>query len=210
MRILASILFIALNFSTLSTAKSLDMGPLRPMLNSERIERLFGSYGVEVLPITSSEFREYRVANLYSLHENKKVTRTLALVRYVSPVSTALENVHKRILGGESIGSAFKKSGWNVIKDHAHFGEFKIEGGLKTLMQTDGNANGSLHIYDLSVENAKTLKTVYCRIIEIHSPLYLDKERLKALYPTEFFIHRLEENTLAPLLLNISNLTSTL
>src|SRR5690606_34722880 len=52
--------------------------PQRELLNSERIERRFGSYGIDVL---QSDGR-YRVSNLYSVHDGAKICRTFAVVAY--------------------------------------------------------------------------------------------------------------------------------
>lgn len=163
-----------------------DIKKMQSMLNSERIEHLFGSYGVDVLPIQSTEFPGSRIANLYSLKGTSKVTRTLAIVDYISPVHAQLQKVHSKIVSGESIGFAFKNAGWKVIKKPIYFGEMPLEGPIEKWMSLEKVKIGSLQIYDLHVENSETAAIPYCRIIEIHSPLYLDTGLLKLLYPDQF------------------------
>ena len=184
---------ICLNLSVLAFAASPqleDIRHLQTMLNSERIEYFFGSYGVEILSQAASDCSETRISKLYSLHDGQKITRTLAIVRYASPVSPSLETVHNNILAGASIGAAFKNAGWQLIKEPVFFGEIPLEETLRKWMQVESAQNASLQIYDLKVANATTPKIFYCRIIEIHSPLYLHTNLLSALYPETFSVYR--------------------
>ncbi|WP_159290315.1 hypothetical protein [Tenacibaculum maritimum] len=90
-----SLLFIGCAEKTiLTTTKAY----ISPKLNSERIKIKYGNYGVDVLKATSL----LRVSNLYSLHKNKKITRTLAFVEYPKQINVAFLKEHSRIINGAS------------------------------------------------------------------------------------------------------------
>lgn len=54
---------------------------LIPQLNSDRIIHFFGNYGVDQISMKSNPFGEWRVSNLYSIHDEQKFMRTLDLFR---------------------------------------------------------------------------------------------------------------------------------
>ena len=59
-----------------NTTAKVTIEELRPLLNSERIERKFGSYGIDVLRNDDA----VRMSNLYSLRDGEKICRTFAVV----------------------------------------------------------------------------------------------------------------------------------
>lgn len=115
---------------------------LRPMLNSERIEHIFGSYGVD-----ASMHNGVRVSNLYSLNAGGRVpvclmespdpcygksTRTLALVTFVAPVNPLLETAHHEVTAhGKSLGTTLQGQGWSSVFSFLSFLE-----GLKKVRFT--------------------------------------------------------------------------
>lgn len=171
---------------------------LRPKLNSERIEFFFGSYGISPLLVCQNEFPGSRISNLFSLEKNRKILRTLAVVKFVEPVDPQLSLLHQKILTGASMGSTFQESGWKVEKESLYFGELNSSRPLLELMGLTSEESPSksrpkslggvptkvaVHIYRFSVRKSKTASPiVYSQIIEVHSPEYLTLDWLKALY----------------------------
>ena len=153
----------------------------RELLNSERIEAQFGSYGIDVL----SSDDVLRLSNLYSLEAEGKVTRSFAIVRYPRRVAEAFAGVHQRILGGGSIGASFTQAGWQVIKTHRDFGEFSSTKRLMDMMRIDEQIPLAMHIYILSVEKGAQ-RYDYARIAEIHHPDYLSLDELKTIYAPDW------------------------
>lgn len=145
----------------------------RSKLNSEIIAATFGSYGVEVL----FEDNQSRLSNLYS---DEKVMRTCAIVDYSLPIHESLIQAHKEIVAGSSIGATLKKHGFSFTKKPLYFGEVQLTESLRKAMKV-GTDIGAVHIYDLYVG-----ETRYCTITEIHSPVYLNANGLKLLYPNEY------------------------
>lgn len=66
---------LALLFGTAVQARE----PVSALLNSERIAQRYGSYGIEVLASDCG----LRVSDLYSGEQTDRVTRTLAVVRFL-------------------------------------------------------------------------------------------------------------------------------
>lgn len=78
------------------------------MLNSERIEATFGSYGVQA----DSCSEALRVSHLFSRHGQRRVTRTLALVQFEQPVPEALREPHGVVVDqGSSLGATLQAHG---------------------------------------------------------------------------------------------------
>ncbi len=160
---------------------------LRPMLNSERIHYLFGSYGVEVLTVDSSHFPGGRITNLYSLQDGLKVMRTLVIVDFRQPIHKALLDDHQEILEGRSIAQLLSGKGWKIKKESLHFGKIAINQNLLAKMQVDSKEPAAFHIYRLCVsKNEGDFDIPYGDIIEIHSPRFLTEGALRLLYPDDF------------------------
>ena len=83
-----------------------------PTLNSDAIKATFGSYGVEVI----SQSESTRVANLYSLSDNTKICRTLAVTEFVLPMDRALQDAHRVIRRGGSIGATLRAANFTINK----------------------------------------------------------------------------------------------
>jgi hypothetical protein len=151
--------------------------PAAPPLNSERIEQIFGSYGIDVL---YSDAR-LRISSLYSTHDGIGTTRTLAIVGYPAAVDARLAEVHAAIQGGASIGATFQSAGWTVVKRNLFFGVFTASAGVSTRMRIPAGAALATHGYALVVTRGD-LALDYATIAELHHPDYLDLEALAEIY----------------------------
>ncbi len=152
-----------------------------PLLNSERIQQKFGSYGIDVLESDSA----LRVSNLYSLDDDRKTTRTFAVVKYPDEVDDAFAEEHLTILNGGSIGAVFKRNGWQVIKQHEYFGTINAAAdyaGIYRLMGDIQPVDLAVHIYRLDIRK-DNMTFQYAEIAEVHHPDYLQVVDLQGIYP---------------------------
>jgi hypothetical protein len=149
----------------------------RELLNSERIERAFGSYGIEVL----QDGPPLRVSNLYSLENGVRVSRTFAVVRYPDGVPAAVAEEHRRILAGGSIGAVFATAGWTVVKSHLHYGERPAARTVATLMRIAPGTVLAEHVYSFEVTRGGE-RYPYATLAEIHHPAYLRRNDLERIY----------------------------
>jgi len=149
------------------------------LLNSERIEARFGSYGIDVVESDSA----LRVSNLFSTDASTgiRTVRTAALVQYPGDIDGEIAPLHEAIVAGGSIGATFKSGGWRVLKTHLYFGEVRATAGLSAVMRLGNSANLAIHIYSLSVER-RGARHAYAKISEIHHPDYLKLETLTDIY----------------------------
>ena len=149
------------------------------ILNSQRIEQTFGSYGIEVLYSDDA----LRVSSLYSEDHGRRVTRTAAIVAYPVRVPRALASEHETILRGGSIGATLQAAGWEVSKSsHSYFTSSAAD--LATLMDVDEKTPLATHGYRLSVSQAG-VSYDYAWIIETHHPDYLRERDLVEIYGPE-------------------------
>lgn len=153
---------------------------LKPLLNSGRIERLFGNCTTEVL----FQENELRISNLYSKEGDKKTMRTCAIVTFSDKIPEQVQEAHKEISRGGSIGSTLKSKGFLIIKQPVYFGNQDIPESIKQHMDVDQDVC-AVHIYQLKIENIEN-QPIYCTITEIHHPDYLTLEDLKQLYPDDY------------------------
>lgn len=156
----------------------------KPLLNSERIEARFGSYGIDVL----RPGPDFRVSNLYSVHAYQKITRTLAVVRYPRFISEMFADQHREILIGGSIGAVFKDAGWDVDKRSLYFGVLPVSEEYASLYRRFGKvspADMAVYVYELFVEKDGH-RFRYAMIAEVYNPEYLNMDDLEALYPDDF------------------------
>jgi len=152
-----------------------------PLLNSERIEQRFGSYGIELLAQTDA----VRIASLYSLENGEKVTRTFAVTRYSDSVDARLAQAHERILAGGSIGATLAEAGWTVTRRHLWVGDVPATTGIGSLMNIDDSSPLGLHVFDLEVSRGDE-QLHYATIAEVHHPDHLDRNGIEQLFgPTE-------------------------
>jgi hypothetical protein len=153
------------------------------ILNSERIEQTFGSYGIDVL--YSDE--KIRLSNLYSIDGGRRITRTLAIVRYPDEVSPAFAAEHAAILEGGSIGATFKAAGWEVVKDYHQYFRSYLSPLLAEAMDVPADTPMASHAYELEI--ARDDQTFdYALIVEIHHPDYLKEQDLVEIYGPEVVI----------------------
>ena len=169
--------FVAAAACVLSAFAAPAQPPGRELLNSERIQQVFGSYGVEVL---ANDVRT-RVTNLYSADAGTKTCRTFAVVRFPAAMDVAVATEHATITNGGSIGAVFAANGWRVLKTHLAFREFEATPRLARLMHVATGAMLAADAYVLDV--TKEGKTVeYAALVEIHHPEYLKRADLERIY----------------------------
>jgi hypothetical protein len=149
----------------------------RELLNSERIERTFGSYGIEVLKSDAT----IRVSNLYSLEHGQRICRTFAVVRYPAVVDPEFAAEHAAIVAGRSIGTTFAARGWTVVKTHRYFGEVDATPRLAALMGGVTEPRLAVHVYDLEILKDGA-RFHYAALAEVHHPDYLDVAEVRAIY----------------------------
>ena len=152
----------------------------QPLLNSERIERQFGSYGIKVLEASASQ----RITNLYSMDGARQICRTLALVRFEDPQNPAISVEHEQITSGGSIGAVFKKHGWTVHKINLHIGTLTATAAasrISDLMNIRLPAELGIHIYRFQLRRGHE-RIDYAIISEIHHPDYLSAKQIALVY----------------------------
>jgi hypothetical protein len=150
------------------------------LLNSERIERAFGSYGVDVLHADD----QVRVSSLYSGAGERKITRTFAVVSFPGRISSAIAQEHAEVLSGKSLGAVFKSAGWTIEKHTTFIGELGLSGQQLTvadLMQIGLPADLATHVYVFVVSKDDRTYT-YATIVELHHPDYLRVPDLTSIY----------------------------
>ena len=158
--------------------------PQATLLNSERIERRFGSYGVEILSQNDVERR----SNLYSIGRDEtrtgeRICRTYALVRYIGGDDRRIAAAQQRIVAGASIGSTLRTAGWTIQKKTLHSGRIRISetgGEIARLMRIPEAFDAAVHVYRMTLERG-TERIDYALFIEIHHPEYLDAAALGAI-----------------------------
>ncbi|HZF31938.1 MAG TPA: hypothetical protein VE907_22665 [Gammaproteobacteria bacterium] len=157
--------------------------PARELLNSERIEQKFGSYGIAVL---HSDAR-LRVANLFNRTRSaagdaeQQTCRTFAVTRYPDDVAAAFAAEHREIVAGGSIGAVFAAHGWRVTKTHLYYGETDASPRVAELMRVAAGTPLALDAYVLEIAKDGAAFQ-YASIVEIHHPDYLRLQDLAAIY----------------------------
>jgi len=153
------------------------------LLNSERIEDQFGSYGIDVL---SSEPGLRRSA-LYSNEDEVHTCRTYAVVRFDEKPDAIIGSEHAQILAGNSIGAIFKANGWAIHKETLYIGAARIDDDdshLTALMHLAQTRKVAMHVYRLLLQ--KDGQAIdYATIIELHHPDYLGPDDLREMYPVD-------------------------
>ena len=147
-------------------------------LNSERIERLFGSYRVVVLEQTD----DLRVSSLGSVEPEGFICRTFAIVRLHTPVAAPLIAAHREIVAGGSIGATLEEHGFRVRKDHLIVDGMEIQHGRATgAMGLQGKTMVARHVYALVAERDGSAFP-YARLVELHHPDYFTATELRQRY----------------------------
>ncbi len=152
-----------------------ELKQMKNLLNSQRIELLFGHYEIELL----SQKGNVRVSSLNS----NGIMRTCAVVHFTLPVPVWLETTHNKIYNGGSIGQTIKESGLNLLKEDLFLNSAELPSFAKEKMGTE-EPLAAIHIYKLVVIEPETSERIdYCTITEFHSPLYLTLGDLLQLSP---------------------------
>lgn len=169
---------------------------LKPMLNSERIKLVFGSYDIAVL----FQDKEVRISNLHS----QDIMRTLAIVHYSQSIPTWFQATHHTIYNGGSIGQTIKNHGFNFKKEDLYYGIAILPEYARAKMDVE-EKSAAVYMYQLMVKNPQTSESiVYCSIVEVYSPLYLTLGDLLLLSGSS------KENTMTPVVQQYLEELSTL
>lgn len=150
------------------------------LLNSERIERTFGSYGVEILEQDAVR----RVSSLYSGSGDGRTTRTYAVVEYLDTPDSRYREAHDAIVAGASIGETFRRAGWTIRKQTVFIGDLPVPAEYRSLgemMRIQLPADLAVHQYLFVISNEERSFS-YARITEVHHPDYLRKSDLEGVY----------------------------
>jgi hypothetical protein len=150
------------------------------LLNSERIEQKFGSYGIEVLASEAN----LRRSSLYSEETDGRICRTYAVVRFTDEPDLSFSPEHSKVLAGNSLGEVFKENDWAIHKQSLYIGSFEIDGPISSvgrLMNVTGKTSLALHIYQLLLAKDEQVFE-YATIIEAHHPDYLSQTDLLDIY----------------------------
>jgi hypothetical protein len=153
------------------------------VLNSERIERRFGNYGIEVVSTRPG----LRRSNLFSTEDGIRVCRTYAVVLFADQNTGEISKAHEKILAGGSIGAVFRENGWEIFKETIYVDEITIDdqsNDVARLMSLTEPQDLATHIYRLRLRKADLIVD-YATIIETHHPDYLTKTDLDRLYGTD-------------------------
>lgn len=151
-----------------------------PLLNSERIQQQFGSYHVEVLESSANR----RLSNLYSLEDERKICRTLALVTFNDPGDARIALEQRQITAGGSIGAVFKSHDWTINKTTLYLGAIEADrnaASIASLMDIAVPTELALHVYRFELHKDNE-RIDYAIIAEIHHPDYLSPARLREMY----------------------------
>ncbi len=151
------------------------------LLNSERIEQQFGSYGIDVLASAAG----LRRSSLYSIAGDERICRTYAVVRFADKPDTSYSPEHAKVLAGNSLGEVFKANAWSIHKQTQYIGSFHIDTSrteISTLMRLSGKQELALHVYQLLLaKNDRVFE--YATLLEAHHPDYLSAADLLEFYP---------------------------
>ncbi len=150
------------------------------LLNSERIEQQFGSYGIDVLASEAG----LRRSSLYSIENGERVCRTYAIVRFTEELDSSYSPEHAKVLAGNSLGEVFKSQGWSIHKQNLHIGSFEVDHStseISRLMQLTENQALALHVYQLLLAKGDQVFE-YATIVEAHHPDYLLESELLEIY----------------------------
>ena len=149
-------------------------------MNSTLIKEKFGTYGVDVLV----QEPHLRIASLYSLVVDKRVTRSLAIVDYINHEAPQVATIHERITAGRSIGQSFVDEGFEVFKKTEALVEIPANedfSSLYKMMHLSQPIALAYHTYLLNVRKNDNW-IVYARVTEVHSPEHLGIKELVERY----------------------------
>ena len=150
------------------------------LLNSERIEQIFGSYGIDVLASEAG----LRRSSLHSSQGNERICRTYAIVSFKEDMDSSYVPEHSKVLAGNSLGEVFKANGWSMHKQTLHIGSFEIDRSaseINQLMRLAEAETLALHVYQLLLAKDEQIFE-YAMIVETHHPDYLTQSDLLDIY----------------------------
>jgi hypothetical protein len=153
------------------------------ILNSERIEKCFGSYGVEVLASEAG----LRRSSLFSFDGDTASCRTYALVEFAEHLDDRYDDAHAKILAGDSIGETFRENGWDIQKNTLYIGAIRLpeqSTEVRNLMRLTGAHDLAVHVYQLMLVR-DDIALEYATIMEVHHPEYLTTPYLRNLFDYE-------------------------
>ena len=153
------------------------------ILNSERIEQRFGSYGIEVLASEAG----LRRSSLFSYDGDSATCRTYAVVQFAKQHDERYDDAHSKVLAGDSIGATFKEDGWGIRKDSMYIGSIRLPQSsteVGELMRLTGAHDLALHVYRLVLVR-EGVAFDYATILEVHHPEYLSEQDLRGLFEYE-------------------------
>jgi len=146
-------------------------------LNSERIEKRFGSYGIEVLASEAG----LRRSSLFSDDNELATCRTYAVVQFVEQLDKRYNDAHSKVLEGNSIGATFREDGWDIRKKTLFVGSVRapdFANEVTDLMHLSGSQDIALHVYQLMLAR-DDIELEYATILEAHHPDYLSEDNLR-------------------------------
>lgn len=149
-------------------------------LNSERIKKRFGSYGIEVLASEAG----LRRSSLFSFDGDTSTCRTYAVVQFVEQTDERYNDAHSKVLAGDSIGATFKEDGWDVGKRTLYIGAVRLPDfrtPVGDLMRLTGAHDIAMHVYQLVLARGET-ELEYATILEAHHPEYLSAADLRDIF----------------------------
>ncbi len=178
------LLLLSALLASCTSGEGLERSPTgeRQLLNSERIEQRFGSFGIRLLRSPAN----LRVASLFSGEGAQRVTRTFAVTRLQEIVDgSALAPADREIRAGSSIGITLKRHGWTVDKHHRLTDQLQllpdVHQRVARLMGLKRRQPLAVHVYDLmAARDGQRLH--YARIAEVHHPAYLTLPLLQRIY----------------------------
>ena len=147
------------------------------ILNSERIEQRFGSYGIEVLASEAG----LRRSSLVSYDGDVATCRTYAVVEFAERLDERYHEAHSRVLAGGSIGATFKEDGWDIRKHTIYIGTVSMPSTgteIGQLMRLESPTGLALHVYQLVLVR-QDMELEYATIMEAHHPEYLVESELR-------------------------------
>ncbi len=153
------------------------------ILNSERIEKRFGGYGIDVLASEAG----LRRSSLFSLDGDTATCRTYAVVQFAEQPDDRYDDAHSRVLAGNSIGETFREDGWGIRKSTIFVGNTRLPDRpteIAALMRLTGAHDLALHVYQLVLVREE-IALEYATILEVHHPEYLTVAELRELFDDE-------------------------
>ena len=157
------------------------------ILNSERIEKRFGSYGIDVLASEAG----LRRSSLLSYDGDTATCRTYAVVQFVEQLDERYNQAHSRVLAGDSIGATFREDGWDIEKHTLFIGNIRLPDApteVGELMRLTGAHDLALHVYQLVLVR-DDIELEYATIMEAHHPEYLSEQDLKEIFDHDEAFH---------------------